>query len=175
VLRVEGVAGGLPREFDIAVGKSAQSKFGFRAGDVVSGISEPVSDPRLETAEYFKTSALKVLERAVDRGESPPPWLGVAPALEEYRARGHRRLAVQAYEARCRNCRWGCRMPVELIIDQWSPSDRRYRFETFCYGPKSCPSYQPGPTRKVPGRRGMSWEEEDWVDEDMTAHREPDE
>ncbi len=66
---------------------------------------------------------------------------------------------------------WGCRMPVTLIIDHWNPSARRYRFETFCYGPKSCALYRPGPTRKVPGRRGMSWEEEDWVDAEATAHR----
>jgi hypothetical protein len=64
---------------------------------------------------------------------------------------------------------------IRLIIDQWNPSQRRYRFETFCYGPKSCPLYRAGPTRKVPGRRGMVWEEEDWVDEDATAHRGEDE
>ena len=70
---------------------------------------------------------------------------------------------------------WGCEMSVEMIIDQWNPSNVRYRRETFCYGPKSCPAYKPGPTRKVPGRKGMSWEEEDWVDEEATAHRGPDE
>ena len=66
-------------------------------------------------------------------------------------------------------------MAVEMIIDQWNPSEKQYRRETFCYGPKSCPLYKAGPTRKVPGRKGMSWEEEDWVDEDVTAHRAPDE
>lgn len=66
-------------------------------------------------------------------------------------------------------------MPVTLIIDQWKPDIRRYRFETFCYGPKSCPLYQAGPTRKVPGRRGMAQEEEDWVDADATAQRDADE
>ena len=39
----------------------------------------------------------------------------------------------------------------------------------------SCSSYKPGPTRKVPGRNGMTYEEEDWVDQDATAHRGPDE
>jgi hypothetical protein len=37
----------------------------------------------------------------------------------------------------------------------------------------SCPFYQSGPTRKVPGRKGMSYTEEDWVDVDATAHRGP--
>jgi len=66
-------------------------------------------------------------------------------------------------------------MSVEMIIDQWNPQYRRYRIETFCYGPKSCRFYKAGPTRKVPGRKGMTWEEEDWVDEEATAHRGPDE
>ena len=34
---------------------------------------------------------------------------------------------------------------------------------------------QARPTRKVPGRHGMTYEEEDWVDQDATAHRGPDE
>ena len=71
----------------------------------------------------------------------------------------------------CSSCMWGCRMAVEMIIDQWKPSVKRYRYETFCYGPKSCPLYKAGPTRKVPGRKGMTWEEEDWVDEDAVSHR----
>jgi hypothetical protein len=33
----------------------------------------------------------------------------------------------------------------------------------------------PGPTRKVPGRKGMTWEEADWVNKDATAHRAADE
>ena len=66
-------------------------------------------------------------------------------------------------------------MPVEMIVDQWNPERRRYRTETFCYGPLSCPSYKFGPTRKVPGRHGMNYEEEDWIDQDATGHRGPDE
>jgi hypothetical protein len=62
-----------------------------------------------------------------------------------------------------------------MIIDQWNPRIKKYRFETFCYGPKSCSFYKTGPARKVPGRRGMTWEEEDWVDEDATSHRGMDE
>jgi len=62
----------------------------------------------------------------------------------------------------------------EMIIDHWNPFMKRYRFETFCYGPKSCSFYRAGPKRKVPGRKGMSYTEEDWVDEDATSHRGPD-
>ena len=33
--------------------------------------------------------------------------------------------------------------------------------------------YKPGPNRKVDGRSGMVYVEEDWVDEMQTEHREP--
>ncbi|MBU8923451.1 MAG: hypothetical protein KOO63_16665 [Bacteroidales bacterium] len=58
-----------------------------------------------------------------------------------------------------------------MIIDQWKPDVKRHRFETFCYGPKSCAFYRAGKCRVVPGRRGMSWEEEDWIDEEEKANR----
>ena len=62
-----------------------------------------------------------------------------------------------------------------MIIDQRNPGKRRYRTETFCYGPRSCALYEPGPARKVPGRRGMTYTEEDWVDIEATSHRRLDE
>ena len=52
---------------------------------------------------------------------------------------------------------------------------RRCRTETSCYGPCSCPLDRSGPTRKVPGRRGMTYTEEDWIDEQAASHRGPDE
>ena len=39
----------------------------------------------------------------------------------------------------------------------------------------SCSRYKSGPSRKVPGRHGMTYEEEDWIDQDATAHRSLDE
>jgi hypothetical protein len=170
-LRFQGIIGGDEREFTIGVGKAAHLKHQFRAGDIVSGKAQPVADERMEPVELYKASGLKVIERPPDTIPLPPPWLGIPPDLPVYRERGHRRLDARTYEAKCPVCIWGCRMPVEMIIDQWNPSQKRYRFETFCYGPKSCSLYKAGPTRKVPGRKGMSWEEEDWVDEDATAHR----
>lgn len=158
--------------FSIAIGKAAQAKHQFRVADRVSGTSLAVADPRRESAGYYKTSGLKLLERSEISSE-PPPWLGAPPPLPVYRERGHRRLAARTYEVKCSACIWSCRMPVEITIDQWNPQQKRYRFETFCYGPRACSSYSPGPIRKVPGRRGMSYEEEDWIDEEATAHRGP--
>lgn len=174
-LYIRGTIAVAEREFSVGIGQAAQAKHKFQAGDILSGRAEPVADPNMEPVEFYKVSGLKIIERAGENVSSPPPWLGVPPDLPIYRERGHRRLDAKTYSARCSTCIWGCRMPVEMIIDQWNPSHKKYRFETFCYGPKSCSLYRPGPTRKVPGRKGMSWEEEDWIDEDATAHRGDDE
>jgi hypothetical protein len=174
-LLIEGVVGEEQRSFGVGIGKGAQERNQFQAGDLVSGRSEVVRDPRNEVSEYYQTSELQRVEKGTKTQGSPPPWQGTPPALEVYRQRGHRRLETRTYEAKCRVCIWGCRMPVEMIIDQWNPSKKRYRFETFCYGPKSCAFYKAGPTRKVPGRKGMTWEEEDWVDEEALSHRAVDE
>ncbi len=174
VLRVNGTCGAETGGFLIAMGPGAHEQHRFRAGMELSGQSVPADDARLEAAGFYKTSGLKVVKGP--EGEPPPgpPFLGVPPDLPTYRARGHRRLDARTYEAKCAACIWGCRMPVEMIVDHWNPSQKEYRFETFCYGPKSCALYRAGPTRKVPGRKGMSYTEEDWVDEDATSHRGPD-
>jgi len=174
VLRINGRCGDHTGEFLIAVGKGAHEKHRFCVGMDLSGFSIPVDDPRLEAAGFYKTSGIKICKEAETGTSGTPPFQGVPPGLEIYRSRGHRRLDTRTYEKKCTTCIWGCRMPVEMIIDHWNPSQKRYRFETFCYGPKSCSFYRAGATRKVPGRKGMSYTEEDWVDEDVTSHREPD-
>lgn len=174
VLRITGTVGQEAREFLAAVGKAAHAKHQFRMGDRVSGNGVQPTDTRLELADIYKVSGLKLLSRGPTSSANPPPFLGVTPTLEVYRERGHRRLDARTYATKCLTCIWGCEMAIEMIVDHWNPSNRRYRRETFCYGPKSCPFYKPGPTRKVPGRKGMKWKEEDWVDEEATAHRRPD-
>jgi hypothetical protein len=174
VLSIDGTCGENAGQFLIAVGKGAHETHSFHIGMELSGCSIPVKDQRLEMAEYYKTSGIKVERDAGAESFSSPPFHGIPPALETYRSRGHRRIDPMTFDTKCSTCIWGCRMPVEIIIDQWDPSQKKYRFETFCYGPKSCPLYRAVATRKVPGRRGMTWEEEDWVDEEATSHRDPD-
>ena len=173
-LRVAGSIGDEPGEFIVAVGKAAHKKHQFRVGMEVHALAAPVPDARLETAGFYKASGIKILNDSEDALPAGPPFQGVPPDLDTYRSRGHRRLDPRTYETRCSTCIWGCRMPVEMIVDHWNPSKKRYRFETFCYGPKSCSYYRAGSLRKVPGRKGMSYTEEDWVDQDDTSHRGPD-
>ena len=174
-LRVHGSIANEESEFLVGIGKAAYQKHQFQVGDRVSGKSCPVADPRTETVAYYKTSGLRVIERAASGSSEPPPWHGMPPDLPTYRQRGHRRLDARTYNAKCTTCIWGCRMAVEIIVDHWKPEKKQHRYETFCYGPKSCPLYRAGSTRKAPGRGGMTWEEEDWVDEDSTSHRGEDE
>ncbi len=173
VLTLDGTIGGEIGTFSVAVGPSLRDRHEPRAGDWAEGTCLPVADERREVAGYYKVSGFRVTERG-DAPPEPPPWLGVPPALTTYRERGHRRLAARTYDTQCHNCIWGCRMPVEMIVDHWNPSKVQYRFETFCYGPKSCPLYKPGPKRQVPGRHGQSFVEEDWIDEEAVRHRAPD-
>jgi hypothetical protein len=174
VLKLLGICGQLTGEFTIAVGKSAHSKHQFQIGMIVSGVSTPVVEPRLEIAQLYKTSGIKTETHEITPHQSPP-FHGLPPELEVYRSRGHRRLDSRTYDTKCTTCIWGCKMPVELVLDNWKPWIVKYRVETFCYGPKSCALYRAGATRKVPGRGGISWVEENWVDEESTAHRKPDE
>jgi hypothetical protein len=174
-LRVRGEIAGENGEAWFGVGKVAHAKHGFEVGQVAGGQAHPVADPRMEPVDFYKVSRLAVEPRR-RAPDPPPPWQGVAPPIEIYRGRGHRRLFARTYASpACSSCIWGARMPVEIIVDHWNPEQKRYRFETFCYGPKSCSFYKPGPTRKVPGRRGMTYEEEDWIDEELTGRRGPEE
>jgi hypothetical protein len=175
-LRVLGTIDGAEGEAWVGVGPAAHEKHRFEVGQQVRGRARPVTDPRTEPVDFHSAAGVAV-EASVDPPTSaPPPWHGVAPRIEVYRERGHRRLAARTYSSTaCSSCIWGARMPVEIVVDHWNPDRKRYRFETFCYGPRSCGLYRRGPTRKVPGRRGMTYEEEDWIDEEETAHRGPDE
>ncbi len=170
-LRVEGKIAGVQKTFWVGIGKAAQAKHQSQSGVHAEGKAQPVANSRMEAVDYYKVSGLSVTGGVANETQYSPPWHGKPPTLEVYRERGHRRLSSRTYQTKCSSCIWGCQMPVVITLDQWNPSQRQYRFETFCYGPKSCNFYKPGPTRKVPGRSGMSWEEEDWVDEEATAHR----
>jgi hypothetical protein len=114
LLRIEGTLDERS-EFWVGVGPGAHAKHQFRIGDQVEGLGQRVADQRLEVADLFKVSKLKILRR----GEAPAaqaPWNGVPPSLPVYRERGHRRLAGKTYESKCQACIWGCAMPVEIII-----------------------------------------------------------
>ncbi len=174
-IKLEGELDGVETIFSIGIGKAAHTKHQFKVNDIVSGECVPVPDPDMEPVDYYKVSKLSVIAKG-EPGSTSSPWERVPPELDVYRERGHRRLAARTYDTKCRSCIWGCRMPVEIIVDNWNPRGRRkYRFETFCYGPLSCKLHKAGPNRKVEGRNGMVYVEEDWVDQMAVEHRGEDE
>lgn len=174
-IKLDGEINNQHNIFSIGIGKAAHAKHQFKVNDVISGECLPVPEPDMEPVGFYKVSKLKLISPGTIDSTSAP-WELVPPELEVYRERGHRRLAARTYDTKCSSCMWGCRMPVEIIVDNWNPRGRRkYRFETFCYGPLSCKLYKAGPNRKVEGRNGMVYVEEDWVDAQMTEHRDPDE
>ena len=148
----------------LGLDESQQEQTGLQVGDLVEG-----------AASGSRALRVKVLARSKERRRKGPPWLGVPGPLDLYEERGFRRLDERSFRGACRTCVWACEMEVELTIDHWNPSDVDWRTETFCYGPLSCRKYRAGPTRFVPGRKGLVYEEEDWVDQDATSHREDDE
>ena len=117
LLLVDGEAGGERKTFSVRIGPAAQAKYGFRAGDRVSGAANAVENADREVADFYKASELRIEERPAHAPPSSPPWVGVPPTLEAYRARGHRRLDARTYDHACRTCQWGCRMAVAMIVD----------------------------------------------------------
>ena len=117
VLRVSGSIAGETREFLVAVGPAAHAKHQFRTGASVNGEGIPVAEPRLETAEIYRVSKLKVVARGPSRPAKQPPWQGVPPELPVYREHGHRRLGLA-------NVREGLRV-LHLGMQDGGRDDRR--------------------------------------------------
>ena len=67
----------------------------------LSGHSVLVEDPRKEAATFYKASGIKVVKDAESETPAGPPFLGVPPALETYRSRGHHRLDARTFNAKC--------------------------------------------------------------------------
>ena len=74
VVRLAGSVDGEPRMFAIAIGEAAHDRHRVEVGTALSGMGVPVPVTRTETAELYKISKLKVLNRA-DRAGAPPPWI----------------------------------------------------------------------------------------------------
>ena len=154
---------GEPDVVRVAIGPAAHAKFQFRIGDIVSGQGYPVPDPKQEWASLYKVSRLRIEQRGpVEQDRPPHPDGGIAPPLEVYRSNGHRRLDPRTCQTHCARCPWGLTMVTEIIIDQWNPSNKRWRMETHCYGSRDCPRYRAGKPRTVQGRKpGMVWLDDD--------------
>jgi len=135
----------------VAISALQQQKLGFRHGDTAAGTAWPVQGGKREIADLYRAGNLKVLnkpDRNADRGG--PPFIDLVPAIDIYKQRGCRMLNPTLWRTVCMSCMWAnkSRIEIEVVFGK----SKRYRSETFCYGPKSCPKYAMGEPRDVPYR-----------------------
>ena len=78
--------------------------------------------------------------------------------------KGARILSKSLWETKCYKCIWANMANVEI---QWNfdKDTKKYRFETFCYGPKSCEYYKIGRHRSVPYKNRGSAIDDGYLDE----------
>ena len=128
------------------------------------------SNPEWEYADYYRVAALKKQKEA---GATPVqdggPWISEVPELSVYDWRGCRMLDKRCWSGKCFPCKWACMANVAIEYE-WGLS-QKFRFESFCYGPKNCPLYKMGRPRPVPYKGCGSVYDEGWLDEICTENR----
>ncbi len=98
---------------------------------------------------------------------------GEVPDLSVYDWRGCRMLAAASWKKKCFTCKWACMANVAVEYN-WGVT-QKFRFGSFCYGPKSCRLYKMGKPRAVPYKDCGSFYDEGWLDEICTERRGEDE
>lgn len=93
--------------------------------------------------------------------------------LDMYDWRGCRMLDGRTYKGKCFPCKWACMANVAIEYD-WGVS-QKFRFESFCYGPKNCKLYKMGKPRAVPYKGDQPSYDEGWLDDICTERREDEE
>jgi hypothetical protein len=102
-----------------------------------------------------------------------PPWMSIPPTMHTYEERGARLLSKSLWETKCFKCIWANMANVEI---QWDfDKNKKYRFETFCYGPKACTLYKMGRPRSVPYKNRGSTIDDGYLDGLFTEGRDVDE
>jgi len=157
-------------EFAVAISAKQQQKWNFKIGDTISGTSWTKMYPEREFAEYYRTGSLKIIEKNKSTEETSSPWTGDLPEMEVYEYRGARMLSKSSWKGKCFTCYWATMSNVEIQWD-FDRNIKKYRFEPFCYGPKSCKYYNPGRSRSVPYRNRDSAIDSGDLDDICTENR----
>lgn len=168
-LFIDGEAEGIKRQFSVAISEIQQQKSEFRIGDEARGTAWTKRYDVTDYADFYRAGGLKVLSRAIQVEHVPPPYLIEPPAMEVYAFRGARMLSLSSYKGKCFRCAWATMSAVEIEYN-WGIA-KKYRFESFCYGPKSCILYKMGKPRSVPYKDCGTSYDEGWLDEICTENR----
>lgn len=170
-LFLDGFAKGFDGRFSVAISEKQQQGGGFGVGDTVQGTAWTKQYPEREYADYYRAGALKRVNSAANNAEiTGPPWIMTPPDMLTYEARGARMLSQSLWRSKCFQCVWAAMANVEIMWD-FDKSISKYRFESFCYGPKSCRLYKMGKPRAVPYKGRGSSLDEGWLDEICTESR----
>ena len=169
-LFLDGVAGGMEVPFSVAISEKQQEKFAFRIGDELQGTAWTKMYEVSDYADYYRAGGFKILSRTEQAVLAlPPPFLLPPPDMETYEWRGARMLSKTCWKGKCFQCVWANMAAVEIEYN-WGVS-RKYRFESFCYGPKSCKLYKMGKPRAVPYKDRGTFYDEGWLDDICTENR----
>jgi hypothetical protein len=163
------------KQFSVAISEKQQFKGLFRIGDVLKGTAWTKQYKEREFADYYRAGSLKLLSRASANLEMmPPPWMMMPPTMQTYEERGARLLSKSLWETKCFKCIWANMANVEIQWD-FDKNIKKYRFETFCYGPKACKFYKIGRSRSVPYKNRGSAIDDGCLDGVFTEGRDEDE
>ena len=161
---------GQARRFIVAVSDTQHAKQQFRIGDVFKGTAWPCIKARHDIADFYRAGGFKVVSRTDENAASGgPPFTGLLPQIDVFERRGARMLDAKLWRKKCATCMWANESAVE--IEYKFGRVRRYRKETFCYGPRSCPLYDMGPPRQVPYFDSFPSLDEGWMDDLCTERR----
>lgn len=163
-LFLNGIYAEIKNDFVLAITEAMQNKYRFRINDRISGNAWKKLHEEREFADFYKVSNIKILARCEQETRSGPPWTGEAPDLEVYSNRGARMLSTKRWKSKCRGCRWA-NMSNVTIEYNFNTGAKKYRFESFCYGPLDCPFYAMGPARSVPYYKKESSSDTGWMDD----------
>ncbi len=170
---LDGELVGESTSFVVAISGMQQRKAQLAVGDVASGTGWNVQDPKREVADLYRAGDLKVVSRSAAPPTTEPPYVGVTPDTTTYAQRGARMLDERRWRTACMTCRWANKSAVEIEFE--FGKTRRRRFETFCYGPKSCALYDPGKPRPVPYKGNSPSMDNGVLDDCLTSGRGDDE
>lgn len=163
------------KQFSVAISEKQQFKGLFRIGDVLEGTGWTKQYEEREFADYYRAGSLKVLNKASVHLETvSPPWMMLPPTMQIYEERGARLLSKSLWETKCFKCMWANMAYVEIQWD-FDKNTKKYRFETFCYGPKTCKFYKMGRSRSIPYKNRSSAIDDGCLDALCTEGRDEDE
>ena len=157
--------------FSVAISEKQLMSLRFRIGDRVKGTAWTPQYPEKEFADLYRAGSMKTLENStLPAPPQAPPWMCFPKPLEVYEERGARLLSKSMWQTKCFPCVWANMANVEIQWD-FDRDIKRYRFETFCYGPKTCKYYKMGRARSVPYKNRYTALDDGCLDDLCTDRR----